>query len=316
MNVLSMVFKKSVLPVSGLLLTLAIVLQVRGGTGGIGGLGGDRPILQQLGLESSAEAAPAPSPTAAPNEEAGRVIAEGRMVTYPGAEVEVAADISGTLVRFLVEEKDRVRRGQLIAELRADDLRAELGEAQARVAEADADIRFADVDIGRAERLLAEEVGTPEAVDRARRNRDAAYARRETAEAAVRRLAAVLAKTRILAPIDGVVVTRSADSGERVEAGTPLATIANLDRTRIEAEVDEFDSGRVELGDPVQVTAEGFTGKSWKGTVEEIPDTVMPRRLKPQDPGRPSDTRVLLVKVALEEETPLKLGQRVEVAIR
>lgn len=314
MSTLSMVFKKSALPVFGLLLTLAVVLQVRGNAGG--GFGSDQPILQQLGLEGSAEAAPSPSPAAAPAEDAGRVIAEGRMVTYPGAEVEVAADISGTLVRFLVEEKDRVRRGQLIAELRADDLRAELGEAQARVAEADADIRFADVDIGRAERLLAEEVGTPEAVDRARRNRDAAYARRETALAAVRRLEAVLAKTRILAPISGVVVSRAADSGERIEAGTPLATIANLDRTRIEAEVDEFDAGRVELGDPVQVTAEGFTGQSWKGTVEEIPDSVMPRRLKPQDPGRPSDTRVLLVKVALKEETPLKLGQRVEVAIR
>ena len=42
---------------------------------------------------------------------------------------------------------------------------------------------------------------------------------------------------------------------------------------------------------------------------------MQPRRLKPQDPGRPSDTRVLLVKVALDEKTPLKLGQRVEVEI-
>ena len=95
----------------------------------------------------------------------------------------------------------------------------------------------------------------------------------------------------------------------------PLVTIANLDKTRVEAEVDEFDAGRVELGAEVQVTAEGFTGQSWKGTVEEIPDAVLPRRLRPQDPGRPSDTRVLLVKVALAEPTPLKLGQRVEVAI-
>ncbi|MES1210824.1 MAG: hypothetical protein ABUL63_00690, partial [Acidobacteriota bacterium] len=84
---------------------------------------------------------------------------------------------------------------------------------------------------------------------------------------------------------------------------------------RIEAEVDEFDAGRVTLGSIVKVTAEGFAGQSWKGTVEEIPDAVVGRRLKPQDPGRPSDTRVLLVKVALGEATPLKLGQRVEVEI-
>jgi hypothetical protein len=37
------------------------------------------------------------------------------------------------------------------------------------------------------------------------------------------------------------------------------------------------------------------------------------RRLNPQDPAKPIDTRVLLVKVAFAEPTPLKLGQRVEV---
>ena len=42
---------------------------------------------------------------------------------------------------------------------------------------------------------------------------------------------------------------------------------------------------------------------------------MVPRRLKPQDPCRPSDTRALLVKIALAETTPLKLGQRVEVTI-
>lgn len=304
MNSLSAVVKKSVLPVSGLLLTAAVILQVRGG--GEGAL----PFLEQLGTAPAA-AETAPSPAAA----ADRVIAEGRMVAYPGAEVEVAADLSGTLVRFLVEEQDAVRKGQLIAELKADDLRAELAEARARIAEAETDIRFADVDAARAERLLAEQVGTVEAVDRARRNREAAYARRETGKASVERLEAVLAKTRITAPISGVVVTRFADAGERLEAGTPLVTIANLKRTRVEAEVDEFDAGRIELGAAVQVTAEGFVGESWKGTVEEIPDAVVSRRLKPNDPGRPSDTRVLLVKVALAEPTPLKLGQRVEIAI-
>lgn len=292
MNALSAVVKKSVLPVFGLLLTLAVVYQVRGGS-------------------AAAETAPAPAVA----ESSDRVVAEGRMVAYPGAEVEVAADLSGTLVRFLVKEQDEVRKGQLLAELKADDLRAELAEARARIAEAEADIRFADVDAERADRLLAEKVGTAEAADRARRNRDAAYARKQTALASVERLEAVLAKTRIVAPISGVVVTRFADAGERLEAGTPLVTIANLKKTRVEAEVDEFDAGRIELGAEVKVTAEGFIGQSWKGTVEEIPDAVVPRRLKPQDPGRPSDTRVLLVKVALAEPTPLKLGQRVEVAM-
>ena len=304
---LSSLVKKSVLPVSGLVLTLALIWQARGGEKpGI-------PFLDQLGATPAA----ASQEKSVPEQSTGldRVVAEGRMVAYPGAEVEVAADFPGTLVRVLVREKDEVRQGQLLAEIKADDLRAEIVEARARIAEAEADIRFADVDAARADRLLAEKVGTPDAVDRARRNREAAYARRETAVASVARLEAVLAKTRIVAPIGGVVVTRFADAGERVEAGAPLVTLANLKKTRIEAEVDEFDAGRVRLGSKVNVSAEGFTGKTWQGTVEEIPDAVVSRRLKPQDPGRPSDTRVLLVKIALAEPTPLKLGQRVEISI-
>ena len=77
--------------------------------------------------------------------------------------------------------------------------------------------------------------------------------------------------------------------------------------------MDEFDASRVTLGAGAVVTAEGFDGRRWRGTVEEIPDAVSGRRLKPQDPGKPQDTRVLIVKVKLAEPTPLKLGQRVEV---
>lgn len=84
---------------------------------------------------------------------------------------------------------------------------------------------------------------------------------------------------------------------------------------RVAGEVDEFDAGSVRLGAAVTVRAEGYAGQRWKGRIEEIPGVVQGRRLKPRDPGRPQDTRVLLVKVALLEPTPLKLGQRVELDI-
>jgi RND family efflux transporter MFP subunit len=246
---------------------------------------------------------------------ADRVTAEGRLVTYPGAQVVVATDVAGTLTRLSVEERDHVRKGQLLAELKADDIRAEIAEQRAKVAEAEADIRFADADVDRADRLLVANVGTQATADRSRSNRDAAHARRETAVAALHRLEAVLAKSRLTAPIDGVVLERNVHAGEHLEAGAQLVTLADLKRTRVEAEVDEFDAGRIALGAPVQVTAEGYDGRSWRGRIEEIPDAVVNRRLKPQDPGRPSDTRVLLVKIALSEASPLKLGQRVEVEI-
>ena len=243
-----------------------------------------------------------------------RVVAEGRVVAYPGAEVTVGTDVSGTIEKLTVEEKDRVRKGDVIAVIEAHDTRAALSVARARVGEAAADIRLFEAEVARAKHLFSEDVGSKQAWDKAERDLDAARARHASAASEVRRLEALVGKTIITAPIDGVVIARNVHAGETVAEGDELLTIANLDKTRIEAEIDEYDVARVHLGATVAVMAEGFD-RGWKGTIEEIPDSVVNRRIKPQDPSKPIDTRVLLVKVAFAEETPLKLGQRVEVRI-
>ncbi len=287
-------WKRILWPVLGTALLAFVVLQARAATANRKSDASARPAAATLSTHAAAE---------------------GRLVTYPGAQVVVGTDLAGTIVSLPVQEKDRVRKGQLVAELRSDDYRASLAEARARITEADADIRLFAAEVERARMLWNQQVGTRQALDRAERDLEAGRARRETAAATARRLEAVLAKTRIMAPIDGVVIARQAEPGETVEAGSPLMTVADLSRTRVEAEFDEFDAGRVRVGAPARVTAEGYDGKSWTGVVEEIPDAVSGRKLKPQDPGKPEDTRVLLVKIALKESTPLKLGQRVEVAV-
>jgi HlyD family secretion protein len=243
-----------------------------------------------------------------------RVVAEGRVVTYPGAEVIVGTDVSGTIETLNVVEKDSVRKGDVIAVIKAGDTHAALSVARARVGEAEADIKLFEAEVARAQHLFREDVGSKQAWEKAERDLDASRARRSSAAAEVRRLEALVAETVITAPIDGVVIARNVHAGETVAEGDELLTIANLDKTRVEAEIDEFDVARVQLGATVMVMAEGFE-RGWRGTIEEIPDSVVNRRLKPQDPSKPIDTRVLLVKVAFAEETPLKLGQRVEVRV-
>ncbi|HSP16958.1 MAG TPA: efflux RND transporter periplasmic adaptor subunit [Thermoanaerobaculia bacterium] len=267
--------------------------------------------VAQVGANRARTAPPRP---AAPHSEPARIVAEGRLVAYPDAQVTVASDADGTVDRLAVYEKDVVHRGDVIAVIRADDTRAALRESQARVAEADADIRLFEVESARTRNLWEQAVGSKQAWEKADRDLDAARARRASAIAEVNRLTAMLAKTVVKAPIDGTVVSRNVEKGERIESGQPIVTLANLSRTRVEAEVDEFDIVRVKLGAPVKISAEGFDD-TWRGTIEEIPDTVISRRLKPQDPSRPIDTRVLLVKIALAEPSPLKLGQRVDVQI-
>jgi RND family efflux transporter MFP subunit len=243
-----------------------------------------------------------------------RILAEGRLSAYPGSQVVVGTEFAGTLSQVFVQEKDRVQRGQVLAEIRANERRAELAEIRGQMAEARADLTFYTAEADRMQQLFDGRSVPRNALDRAVRDRDAARARLDRSMAAAHRLEAVLEKARIVAPIDGVVLLRHAEPGETVQEGTPLFTLADLSKLRVEAEVDEFDIAGLAVGSTAVISAEGFN-KTWKGTIEQIPDSVGPRKLKPQDPGKPADTRVLLVKVALAEPVPLKLGQRVEVSL-
>ncbi len=288
---------------SGSLLTTAVVVQS-------GTLGKLPPAWASPGTQPPAGHAGPSKPPAAPN-----VIAEGRVVAYPGAEVVVGTESAGRIVRLNVQEKSVVRKGDLIAELNAEDLKADEALAYAKAMEAEADIHFFDRESRRDASLIARNAGTVQNLDVNLRGLDAARARCAAALAERDRIAALIAKTRIVAPIDGVVTARHVHAGETVEVAARIVTIADLDRMRIEAEVDEFDTSRVALGADVRITAEGFTESSWKGKVEEIPDSVVARRIRPEDPGRPIDARVLPLKVKFGEPTPLKLGQRVEIEI-
>jgi RND family efflux transporter MFP subunit len=246
---------------------------------------------------------------------ASGVAAEGRVVAYPGAEVRVGAERAGRIVRVRVEEGRKVRLGELLAEIDSDELRAALEEARAHVVEAEAEKHLAEANLVRRQKLQEEQIVALSDLDQATRDLDTARARVETAKATVTRGEAQLAKTRILAPIAGTVIARKVDAGQMVEAGDQAFALADLSRLRVEGEAHEADAGAIALGADVTITADGFPGQAWRGRVEEIPDSVTLRRLKPQDPSRPTDARVLAVKVAFAEPVPLKLGTTVDLRI-
>src|SRR5260370_40085771 len=90
--------------------------------------------FQVRGVASDAGAAPTPARPVSGLD--ARIRAEGRLAAYPGAQVVVGTDFAGTLTRLAVKEKDIVRRGDLLAEIRADEQRAQLPAARGRMPEA------------------------------------------------------------------------------------------------------------------------------------------------------------------------------------
>ena len=264
---------------------------------------------------SQGKAEDATAKTAANPLSVTRVIAEGRIVCYPGAQMEIGSEAGGLITQLPVEENALIQKGSLVAELKADELRASLSEAKARLQELDAEQKLAESEKARHERLAVN--GAVSEQDEQRVDRDVAVvqARRASVLASVQRIEAELAKTRIVAPFTGTVLKRHVEPGEVINPHTPIATLADLKRVRIEAEVDEYDANRVQKGAVTRITAEGHPGESWQGIVEEVPDVVVTKGMVPRDPSLPVDVRVLRAKIALTGPTPLKLGQRVEVEI-
>jgi RND family efflux transporter MFP subunit len=243
------------------------------------------------------------------------VVAQGHVVAYPGAQVTVGAEVAGTVAKVAVAEKANVRKGDLLITFKADEVKAQLDEAAAHLAEAEAEVARVEADERKLQAIQPK--GEPPSPDAERTHSYVVgyRARRDALKAARARLDAQWRKHWVFAPIDGVVISRSVHPGETVESSAPLMTVADLSRLRVEAEVDEYDIAHCAVGAGAALRAEAFPGRVWRGTIEEVADALVPRRIRPEDPGRPTDTRVLPVRIAVRERTPLRLGQRVEVLI-
>lgn len=137
------------------------------------------------------------------------------------------------------------------------------------------------------------------------------------AESSAEYYRAILDKTVIKAPISGKVIRKYLQQGEMVsrEVTPNLVAIADTEKIRVNAEVDETDVARFSLGDPVEITTYAYPGRTFRGTVQEIADYAGLRKVTPNNPVKNRDMKIVQVKVGLIEKTPFKLGMTVDVRI-
>lgn len=124
-----------------------------------------------------------------------------------------------------------------------------------------------------------------------------------------------LDKTIIRSPIDGTVIQRYLDEGEGVTPEIPILAIADLSKIWVNAEVDETDIGRVQIGDKAQVTSNAYQGQTFAGSVREIAHYAGTRKIRPSNPSINLGLKVVQVKIQLATQTPLRLGMTVDVKI-
>jgi HlyD family secretion protein len=195
--------------------------------------------------------------------------------------VEVGAEVSGRVLRVLVEPNDHVKVGDLLAEIDPEPSKVSIDEALARVAASRAAVRQAEATRTetelakvRAGKMVAlgvlserDREAADAAHDRAIAMRASAAAELGLAEAQRKNAATRLSRTRIVSPIDGVVLTRLIEPGQTVTAGfqTPVLfkLAEDLTKMRLFVYVDEADVGRVTEGQEASFTVDAHPGKSF-----------------------------------------------------
>jgi HlyD family secretion protein len=99
---------------------------------------------------------------------------------------------------------------------------------------------------------------------------DQARAKVEQAVVALRLAELRLGYATIRSPLSGMVIAKHIEPGEYVSPGTPIVTVGDLVNVWLRAYNSETDLGRVKLGQPAQVTTDGYPGKVYRGRVSFI----------------------------------------------
>jgi HlyD family secretion protein len=113
-----------------------------------------------------------------------------------------------------------------------------------------------------------------EQTERAQSEVRAAEARLRSSETAVRLAQDELTHGEIRAPFDGTIAQRLVEIGEEVSPGQPLLELVSLSRVYASAPIDERDAGRLQVGLPVRVTVDTYSGVVWKSRLTRISPVV------------------------------------------
>jgi RND family efflux transporter MFP subunit len=245
--------------------------------------------------------------------------AEGAILQATGyitarRQATVSTQMTGTLTQVLIEEGDRVQKGQILARLDDSSPRASLGvaqanvrTAQAQVAQAQAQLAQAQADARRQDMLASSGMIAPQAAEQAR-TVVATYAaqveaRRREVEAAQAQLAQAQVNfdyTVVRAPFAGVIIAKSAQVGEIVSplsAGggftrTGVGTIVDMDSLEVDVDVNEAYIGQLKPDMPAEAVLDAY------------PDWRVPAHVIAIVPTADRGKATVKVRVALEQKDP------------
>jgi len=227
--------------------------------------------------KSDVPARPALTVTVARPEDTELVVklpANGNIAAWQ--EASVGSEAAGLrLAEVRVNVGDMVKKGQVLATFSGESVQADLAQAKASLAETQATAADAAGNAARARTLQATGALSQQQINQYITAEQTAKAKVEASKAMLAAQQVRIGNTRVLAPDDGVISSRTATVGSVVSAGTELFRLIRQGRLEWRAEVTASELGRIAVGTPAVVT--GASGAQVRGTVRSMAPTVDPQ---------------------------------------
>ena len=206
----------------------------------------------------------------------------------PISTVNIGSQVSGTISEIYVDYNSEVKKDQLLAQIdpalfqaTVDRNRANLEVAKAQVKVSENNIVYYKKDLERKKKLNAAQYSSVKDLDLAEKEYKNALAQLELQKATVQQAEAQLESaetelryTRIVSPIDGIVVSKEVEVGQTVAASFQTPTLfyvaEDLEKMQIEASVVEADIAKAAVGQRVEFSVDSFPDEIFEGTVTQV----------------------------------------------
>jgi HlyD family secretion protein len=188
--------------------------------------------------------------------------------------VQIGSQVSGVISALHADFNSPVKKGQLLAELDPTPFQQTVDQRQADLTKSQIEASIMKITYDRQRRLVAAGLAAQADLDSAKAAYDGAQAQVAQSRAAMSQAKTNLAYTKIISPIDGVVVDRSYDVGQTVAASFSAPTLfqiaQDLTKMQVQADVDQSDIGRMQQGQFARFTVDSYPDETFRGRISQI----------------------------------------------
>ncbi|NVD42223.1 efflux RND transporter periplasmic adaptor subunit [Ensifer sp. HO-A22] len=227
-------------------------------------------------------------------------VGQARQMSYSGivrarTEMNLGFRVNGKITERLVNVGDRVKSGDPLARIDATDYELSVKSAAANLEAAERQVETTALVRARAEQLFARKVASKAQLDQATLGHNQAVATRDAASSALSQAKNQVTYTQLVADRGGIVAAISADVGQVVGSGTPVATVAVDGEKEVLIAVPEVDVANFKPGMAVKAGFWSDQGLMLDGKVREVAGSAeQPSRTFAVRVSLPNDPRVLL----------------------